>query len=320
MSSTTTVFWAVLRNRDLRRVELAFVAFNAAEYAVWLAMLVYAYDQGGATAASLVAVFQLIPAMVFAPIASVMADRHPPVRVLTAGYVAQTAAMGATGAVILAGGPAPLAYVCAAAAATAVTITRPAQATLTPALAHTAQELTATNVVSSWVENTSVLVATAGAGVIMAVSGPGQVFVLMACRTAVAALLVAGVHGPGGAVGGRSTRKAPLEQVAAGIRVLAHEPNPRFLVGLLGMQFVIIGAFDVLYVVLALDVLHVGQGWVGYLNAGFAAGGVAGSSLAVMLITRRRLAPPIGTRACSAWAWPPCCWRGRRRRSGRCCC
>jgi MFS family permease len=292
VSSTATVFWAVLRNRDLRRVELAFVAFNAAEYAVWLAMLVYAYDQGGATAASLVAVFQLVPAMVFAPIASVMADRHPPVRVLTAGYVAQTAAMGATGTVILASGPAPLAYVCAAAAATAVTITRPAQATLTPALAHTAQELTATNVVSSWVENTSVLVATAGAGVIMAYSGPGQVFALMAGCTAVAAVLVAGVHGPGPAAGA-DEEEGPVEQVAAGIRVLAHQPNPRFLVGLLGMQFVIIGAFDVLYVVLALDVLHVGQGWVGYLNAGFAAGGVAGSSLAVVLITRRRLAPPI---------------------------
>ena len=137
------------------------------------------------------------------------------------------------------------------------------------------------------------LVATAGAGVIMAVSGPGQVFALMAAGTALAALLVAGVHGPPGAAAG-ADEEGPLAQVAAGIRVLAHQPNPRFLVGLLGMQFVIIGAFDVLYVVLALEVLDVGQGWVGYLNAGFAAGGVAGSSLAVILITRRRLAPPIG--------------------------
>ena len=192
----------MLRNRDLRRVLLAFLAFNAAEYAVWLAMLVYAYDQGGATTASLVAVFQLVPAMLFAPLASVMADRHPPVRVLTAGYVAQTVAMGATAAVILAGAAPPLAYVCAAVAATAVTITRPTQAALTPALAHTAQELTATNVVSSWVENSSVLVATAGAGVIMAVSGPGQVFALMAAGTAIAALLVTGVHGPPAAAGG----------------------------------------------------------------------------------------------------------------------
>lgn len=292
MSSNTTVFWAVLRNRDLRRVLLAFLAFNAAEYAVWLAMLVYAYDQGGATTASLVAVFQLVPAMLFAPLASVMADRHPPVLVLTAGYIAQTIAMGATAAVILAGGAPPLAYVCAAAAATAVTITRPTQAALTPALAHTAQELTATNVVSSWVENSSVLVATAGAGVIMAVSGPGQVFALMAVATAIAALLVIGVHGPPAAAS--SDEEGPMEQVAAGVRVLAHQPNPRFLVLLLGMEFVITGAFDVLYVVLALDVLDVGPGWVGYLNAGFAAGGVIGSSLAVVLITRRRLAPPIG--------------------------
>lgn len=292
MSSNTTVFSAVLRNRDLRRVLLAFLAFNAAEYAVWLAMLVYAYDQGGATTASLVAVFQLVPAMLFAPLASVMADRHPPVRVLTAGYVAQTIAMGATAAVILAGAAAPLAYVCAAVAATAVTITRPTQAALTPALAHTAQELTATNVVSSWVENSSVLVATAGAGVIMAISGPGQVFALMAVGTAIGALLVTTVHGPPAAAAG--DEEGAMEQVAAGVRVLAREPNPRFLVLLLGMEFVITGAFDVLYVVLALDVLDVGPGWVGYLNAGFAAGGVIGSSLAVVLITRRRLAPPIG--------------------------
>ena len=282
------VLAGMLRNRDLRRVSLAFVGFNAAEWGVWIAMLVYAYAHGGATTAGLVALVQLAPAALFAPIAATLGDRFRPIRVLAAGYVAQAVSMAATAAVLLTGGAPLLAYALAAVATTAVTITRPVQSVVMPALARTPDELTAANVACGWIESLSILAAPALAGVLLALGGAGLVFAVMAGVVLASGIVVSGVTGPPAACGG-----PVIEQTLAGLQAVGREPGPRSLVWLLGVEAVAIGALDVLYVVLAVGLLGHDGSVAGYLNAAFGAGGVLGIAATVALVGRRRLAPAL---------------------------
>ena len=236
----------VFRNSDLRRVELAFLGFNAAEWGVWIALLVYAYERGGATTAGVVAVVQLVPAAIFAPVASSLGDRRSPTRVLAVGYLAQSVALAATATVLLAGGPPFLAYGLAALAATAMVVTRPTQTVLLPSLARTPEELTAANVVSGWIENVAILASPALAGLLLGVGGAGTVFAVMAAAVFVSAILMAPIRSAA------AHEDAPATAtIRDGLRVVAHEPGPRSLVWLLAVEAIALGALDVLAVVLA---------------------------------------------------------------------
>ena len=108
MSSSTVasrrlgVFRAVAGNGGLRRVVGGYALFTLTEYAVWIAMLVYAYGRGGATIAGVVALAQLVPAALLAPVFAAAADRRSPVVLLAGGYLVQAAAMAATAVAITA--------------------------------------------------------------------------------------------------------------------------------------------------------------------------------------------------------------------------
>jgi hypothetical protein len=248
-----------------------------------------------------VALVQLVPAALFAPVASVAGDRFRRERVLLLGYLAQATSMAATAAALLADAPVPLVYGLAALAAVSITITRPAQSALLPSLARTPDELTAANVASGWTESISVLGGPAVAALLLGLSGPGAVYAVMAALVAGSGLLVvpvqsrAGLGRPAetGAGAGRGGRLAGLVRTAlAGFRILARERLPRLSVGLLTAQYVMVGALDVLLVVLAFEVLDIGSSGVGLLNSAVGFGAVVGSALTVALVGRR-LAVPI---------------------------
>jgi len=304
LSRLVGVVRTVSGNPGLLRVELAFVGFNVAEWATWVSILAFAYGVGGAAATGLVALVQLVPAALVAPLAAIAGDRYRRERVLFAGYVAQALSMAATAAALLAEAPVPLVYGLAALAATSITITRPAQNALLPSLARTTDELTAANVASSWTESVSVLGGPALAAVLLGVSGPGAVYAVMAAALACSGLLVTGVEtaaeprpAPDGE--GRAGWLAGVLRTAlGGFTTLARERLPRLSVGLLTAQYLMVGVLDVLLVVLAFEVLDIGSAGVGLLNSAVGAGAIAGSALTVLLVGRRLVVPIVIGFAC----------------------
>src|SRR2546421_12776639 len=90
-------FSSLAGNTALLRVLAAYLLFILTEYAVWIAMLVFAYKRGGTTVAGLVAVAQLVPAAVVAPVGASLADRRSPGMLLAGGDLGQAAAMAGAG-------------------------------------------------------------------------------------------------------------------------------------------------------------------------------------------------------------------------------
>jgi Major Facilitator Superfamily. len=201
LAVTLRVVRAVLRSPALRRVELAFLLFNAVEFGTWIAILLYAYAAIGPTSVGLVAVVQLVPAAIVAPLSANLADRFPRDRILFAGYLVQVAAFGST-AIGMAIGAAPVLVVVAAAfAATSLTVTRPTQGALVPSLARTPEELTAANGLSGTVEGAGMLLGPLSAAAILAVATPTAVFGAATVACLVAAMLVIRLPKPRSPVG-----------------------------------------------------------------------------------------------------------------------
>jgi MFS family permease len=287
-------FRSLTGNTALLRVLAAYLMFILTEYAVWIAMLVYAYSRGGAAVAALVAVAQLAPAAVVAPVVASVADRRSPVVLLAGGYLAQAVAMA--GAAVAIGAGAPLvAYAAAVVAATAVVTTRPAQSALIPSLAATPDQLTAANVVAGWLEAAGAAAAGLLAGVLISLAGVGGVFAVCAGLGLVAVLLVAG-RGWAGRVGARAAEEPDADAAAGGIgeglRLAAREPRLRLMLALLTADAVVLGALDLLVVILALTVLGRPPGWAGYLEFAFGAGAVLAATVSAVLVGRR-LGGPI---------------------------
>lgn len=155
-------------------------------------------------------------------------------------------------------------YVLAVVAAIAEPVFRSAQAAITPSLVSTPEELTASNVLASGVESVGLFLGPALGALVIAATGVATVFSVSAALVSVSIVLVARI--------GIAGEPSPEEHVGhrrsllAGWQTIVGEPDPRLVIGLFGFQALVAGIFNVLVVVLAIEVLDLGTAGVGFLD------------------------------------------------------
>jgi len=289
LRETSGSFRAVFANRQLRKLQLAFIGSITGEWGFLVALAVYADQHGGATAVSLVLVIRWLAAAVTAPWLAYFADRHRRERVMLAADLSRFVAMLLMALAAFTGASPAIVYVLAGFMAVASKAFRPAQAALLPLLAGTPEELTAANVSSTAIESVGSFVGPALGGLLLSVAGIGWVFVADALTLAWSAMFVVQLRSRPQPATSREQAGAFSEAIA-GIKALGTERDARLIVFLYFCQTLVAGALRVLIVVTALDLLDIGNSGLGFLNAAVGVGGLVGVGVTFALVGRKRLA------------------------------
>jgi predicted MFS family arabinose efflux permease len=302
----------VFRSPELRRLELAWAGYYVAEWASFVALSIYAYRVGGAGAVGLLGLVRMLPSALGVPAGAALADRTRRERVLLGIHLSRAVTLGACAAVLGVGGPRWLVFMLAALTVVAGAAYRPSHLAIVPILARSPQELVATNVSASIFEGLAVLVGPALAGILLTFTGADVVLAVSAGVSVWAALLVFRIA-PGPHLPARG--RGPIADLLVGARTVADEPQPRLIIGLFASQAFVRGLLNVLLVVAAFGLLKTDDSGVGFLNAAFGAGGLAGGLAGLGLVGLRRLAKPFaaglvmwGVPIALIAAWPHEVW------------
>ena len=290
------------QNPALRRAELAWGGFHAAEWASLVALSVVAFEANGAGAVGLVLFARMVPSALVAPFVAVVGDRYRRERILVVVHLVRGLACLGAAVALAVDANIYVVYVLAVLAAVPLAAHRPSHLALTPLLVRTPRELAASNVAALTFESVAVLLGPALAALLLAVSGPAAVFGACAVISFLSFVSMAGVR-PTAYVEAPAERIGVLHELREGARSLAGNRPVRLVVGLFGSQAFVRGALSVLLVVVAIDVLDMGESGVGILTAAFGVGGILGATAGVSLVGRGRLGRPFQL-SLAGWGLP----------------
>ena len=280
----------VLRVPDCRRIEAGWFASLAGELAGSIALLVYAYNEGGAALVALYGVVRTLPAMLITPAIVSSSDRIGPDRVLRITVASRALLLAVAGLGAFVGAPSLLVIAAGAMGSWLAGAYRPIQASVLPWLARTPGELTAANVVAALGENAATLLGPVVAGVALGLFGVPAAIALSASLLAVGSVTLWRLAVPSRGTSAGESAPAAMGAMAAGAADLARLAPPAGVTILVFAQTFVRGALTVLIVVLALDVLLLGEASVGWLTAAMGIGGLIGGAIAGAVLSVRNLA------------------------------
>ena len=286
LGSLATVF----RNRDLRRVQLALLTSMIGDGAYVIAVTVWAFGNGGASAVGVFTATLMTASALCAPLGAALADRFSRRATLLVCNGARAVLIAAAALCLSLDGALPV-YVLAVAAGVLNAPFRTAQRAWMPALTTTPGELTASNAASSTLESLAVFIGPALGGLLLVLSDVRTVFWLNVATYVVSTLLVLGVRERRSTtlVDVQTGAEPALAQLAAGFRLLGSDGDLRSITGQVAGQTFVGGAARVLLVVLAVEVMGTGPSGVGILDAIIGVGAIVGGLVALARVEQQRL-------------------------------
>jgi len=281
----------VRANGALVRLVGAHALAVVTEWASMVAVLVYAFDEGGARATGLASLAILAPQLVGAPVAAALAGRFTAHRLRVAGLAVQAVGYGTAAWAAAVGAPVFVVVAATVVALGALSTLRPTGAVLLPALVRTTQELTRGNLWVSHAEGASALAGPLTAAGLLALGGPPMGLAGCAVLTAVATALTVPSAPPGSPVTGDEGAWRPGPVLSGALATMRARPWTIGILGVVAARSAVIGFLDVLLVVLAFEELDLGPGGPGVLSALVGAGALLSTFVAAAIVRRTRLAP-----------------------------
>ena len=265
---------------------------TVAEWTFFVGALVYAFDKGGARATGIASLALLLPTALAAPATGSVAHRRPAQRVRLVSYAAQTIALGAAAVAAFADAPAVVVVGCCAVAAAAFTFHGPACAVLLPAIVRSARELTLANVWANSCESVSMLVGSLLATVFLALEGPALLLTAGAVLTLISTLLTLSRghnDAPPRSTADVADSVGAVRLLMSSVSALRGRTGATGVLAVAGGQYLLLGAMDLVVVVLANDGLGLGDSGPGLLQAGVGVGALICALVSSMLVRREHL-------------------------------